>query len=280
MRTSLFLLLGGCIGLGTAPTSEKDAHDLDSGSPYDSGDPIDSAGDGNSAPNADAGPDQEGSVGLLVTLDGSGSSDPDGDPLDYAWRLESQPSSSSAGLLDDTQVDPQFVPDVAGVYVVSLIVNDGAMDSDEDSVEIVVTQDNGTPVANAGPNETVAVGANVTLDGSGSSDPDGDPLQFAWTMTTRPSGSSASLSSSSTAVPRFTADLAGTYEITLTVTDGTFTSDPDTVRITADDGGDTTSSGCGCKSGGAPDLGLLALAASALAGLARPRRASGPSAPR
>jgi hypothetical protein len=273
VRTLFPLLLSGCIGLGTNPSDSKDGRDLDSGSAYDSGDPLDSAGDGNSVPEADAGPDAEGSVGLVVTLDGSGSSDPDGDPLDYAWRFESMPSGSSAGLLDETQVDPRFVPDVTGVYVVSLIVNDGAEDSDEDSVEIVVTEDNGTPVANAGPNETVTPGSAVTLDGSGSTDPDGDPLQFAWTMTTRPSGSSASLSSSSTALPRFTADLAGTYEIALVVTDGTHTSEPDTVRVTADDGGDTGSSGCGCRSGGAPDLGLLALAASALLGLARPRRA-------
>jgi uncharacterized cupredoxin-like copper-binding protein/plastocyanin len=51
---------------------------------------------GNSAPVADAGPDQTGIAAGTVTLDGSGSHDPDGDPLTYAWSQIAGPSVSIA----------------------------------------------------------------------------------------------------------------------------------------------------------------------------------------
>jgi hypothetical protein len=252
---TLLLLLAGCIGLTQLP-EQKDGvgHDHDSGRiPLDSGgEPLDSAEDGNRAPVADAGSDDAGSVGIVVQLDGSGSYDPDDDPLTYSWRIVSKPSSSSASLIDEDRVDAQFIPDVTGRYELGLVVDDGALESDEDSVEITATEENGPPVANAGPDQTVAPGDVVVLDGSASSDPDGDPLQYAWTLATRPTGSTASLSSTTTAIPRFTADLAGTYEVTLTVTDGAETSTPDRVTITAETsssgGGGGGSDPCGCRS--------------------------------
>jgi MYXO-CTERM domain-containing protein len=269
------LLLAGCIGLATKPDRTDGDHDLDSGDiPLDSGDPIDSATDANQAPEADAGDDAEGSVGVVVGLDGSGSTDPDGDPLTYTWRLVGQPSSSSASLVDDDRADPQFIPDVAGRYVVGLVVSDGALDSAEDSVEITVTEANGAPIANAGPNQSVTTGDTVTLDGSGSSDPEEDPLQFAWTLVTRPSGSSASLSSSSSATPRFTADVAGSYEISLTVSDGSDVSAPDSVTVVASEsssGGDSGS--CGCRTTSGEDAGFVALVLLALPIRRRVRRA-------
>ncbi|MFN7147071.1 MAG: PKD domain-containing protein, partial [Myxococcota bacterium] len=199
---------------------------------------------------------------------------PDDHALTYDWRFVSKPGGSSATLVDDDREDPQFVPDVPGRYEVGLVVNDGALDSDEDTVEITVTEENGAPVANAGRDQSVAVGATVTLDGSASSDPEGDGLQFAWTLVTRPSGSSATLSSTTSAAPRFTADVAGVYEVSLTVADGTETSAPDSARITAsapDDGGGD--SGCGCRAGDTRSAFGTALLV-ALAGLAhrRPRR--------
>ena len=93
-------------------------------------------GGANPAPVASAGPDQNIPTGSLATLDGSGSSDADGDTLTYHWSLASRPAGSSAALSDSTVVNPAFTADVDGAYVVSLIVNDGAVDSAADSVTI------------------------------------------------------------------------------------------------------------------------------------------------
>ena len=89
------------------------------------------------------------------------------------------------------------------------------------------------PVANAGPDQTVFVTQVVTLDGSASSDIDGDPLTYQWSFVSRPEGSTAALSSPTAVNPSFTADKAGTYTVQLIVNDGTFDSAPDTVNIVA-----------------------------------------------
>jgi len=89
----------------------------------------------NTAPIADAGADQNASQGSIVSLDGSGSSDADGDTLTYSWTLTA-PSGSSATLSDATVVNPTFVADVEGDYAVELIVNDGTVDSAVDSMTV------------------------------------------------------------------------------------------------------------------------------------------------
>ena len=92
----------------------------------------------NAAPIADAGPDQSVSVGQMVTLDGTGSSDPDDDPITYAWTLDA-PEGSAAALSDPTLASPTFTADVAGDYTATLIVNDGTVDSAPDVATISAT---------------------------------------------------------------------------------------------------------------------------------------------
>jgi RHS repeat-associated protein len=91
---------------------------------------------------------------------------------------------------------------------------------------------NATPVSRAGEDQSVAVNQTITLDGSASSDPDGNALSFAWSFLSRPAGSSATLSSSTSVKPTFVADKAGTYSLQLIVKDGTIESAPDTILIT------------------------------------------------
>ncbi|HEY1239103.1 MAG TPA: PKD domain-containing protein, partial [Bryobacteraceae bacterium] len=184
----------------------------------------------NSPPVANAGRNQTVNVGATVLLDGSRSSDVDGDPLTYRWTFVSLPAGSSAILAGANSVSASFVVDKAGSYIVQLIVNDGTVDSLSSTATI--TTNNTPPVANAGNNQTVAVGSLVQLNGANSSDADGDPLTYHWVLITFPANTSARLSSLTVVNPTFTVDLPGTYVAQLTVNDGKIDSTPATVSIT------------------------------------------------
>lgn len=92
---------------------------------------------------------------------------------------------------------------------------------------------NVAPIAHAGPPQIVAVGTVVTLDGTASSDDNGDPLTYSWILASRPSGSLAVLNSATLPKPSFIADAPGYYEIGLMVSDGKATSAVATVAINA-----------------------------------------------
>ena len=70
----------------------------------------------------------------------SASSDADGDPLSYTWTFSTMPAGSTASLSDPNSVNPSFVADVTGTYIVQLIVNDGEFDSIGDLVTITVSE--------------------------------------------------------------------------------------------------------------------------------------------
>jgi len=184
----------------------------------------------NSPPVANAGPDQSVFVTQTVTLDGSGSTDVDGDPLTFAWSLVSRPAGSAATLSDATAVKPTFVVDKPGTYVAQLIVNDGKENSPADTVSI--TTQNSAPVANAGPDQTVLLGSLVNLDGSASGDVDGNSLTYAWSFISRPPGSTAVLSAANVVNPTFTVDKTGEYVVQMIVNDGIVNSAPDSATIT------------------------------------------------
>jgi len=195
----------------------------------------------NSAPIANAGPDLSREVGQSAQLDGSASSDMDGDSLIYQWRFVSKPSGSAAALDDANSVSPRFTLDASGDYWLELVVNDGSVDSASDSV--VVTTLNSPPVANAGADQRPAVGSTVTLDGSASSDVNGDSLSYAWRFIDNPGGSNVSLDDVNAVTPQFTVDLPGSYELELVVNDGLLNSAPDTVKITTSNSVPTANAG-------------------------------------
>jgi hypothetical protein len=182
---------------------------------------------------ADAGTPQSVTTGSVVTLDGSASSDANGDPLAYSWAFTSRPAGSGAALSSATVVNPTFTADLAGSYVLNLVVNDGKVNSAPATVTITASVANAAPVADAGTPQSVTTGSVVTLDGSASSDANGDPLAYSWAFTSRPDGSGAALSSATVVNPTFTADLAGSYVLNLVVNDGKVNSAPATVTITA-----------------------------------------------
>ncbi len=186
----------------------------------------------NSAPLADAGPNQTVSVGDTVTLDGSGSSDTDGDTLTFSWSFASLPEGSNATFTDTNALQPGFTVDLPGTYVVQLIVNDGTLDSDPDTV--TVSTGNLAPVADAGADQAAHVGETITLDGSQSQDANGDPLNFVWSFVSVPTGSAAALTDPTSPGPNFVVDLTGIYVVQLIVNDGKVDSSADTVTISTE----------------------------------------------
>jgi len=160
-------------------------------------------------PTADAGPDQSVASNELVTLDGTDSASAvNGVFVDFSWV---QSSGTSVSLSDATVSQPTFIaPTIAlggtaQVLVFDLVVVDGlGQSSTTDSVQITVNAPNNTPpTADAGPNQSAASGALITLDGTNSNDPDeGDSITYQWRQL---SGPAVTLSDVTSARPTFTA---------------------------------------------------------------------------
>ena len=188
----------------------------------------------NAVPVANAGTNQNVTASTLTTLDGTASTDADLDGLSYSWSLISRPTSSNAALSSTTSPKPTFTPDVVGTYVASLVVSDGKDRSPTAVVTVIASASNSAPVANAGSAQSVSIAAVVTLNGTGSTDANGDTLTYRWTLTSKPTSSTAALSSATAASPTFTADLAGSYVASLVVNDSKADStNTSTVTITA-----------------------------------------------
>jgi len=183
----------------------------------------------NRLPVSKAGPDQAVSAGDTALLEGAGSFDLDGDELSFQWQIIHKPLNSQSQLSAADIANPTLQIDVSGVYLLQLVVNDGFGDSQPDT--IVLSAGNLPPVADAGENIAAFLGDTITLDGSLSTDANGDDLSYAWFFDSMPVGSNTILTNNATVKPTFSIDKAGTYTIRLTVNDGLKDSTPDTVDV-------------------------------------------------
>lgn len=91
----------------------------------------------NVKPVADAGDNLSIIQGERADLDGSSSHDDNLDQLTYQWRFVSKPDGSLAVFNDPADVQPDFIADESGEYLISLVVNDGFIDSDPSNISVV-----------------------------------------------------------------------------------------------------------------------------------------------
>ncbi len=193
----------------------------------------------NQLPTAIAGSDQSIHVGDTVFLDGGDSFDDNTATANllFAWSFIDRPVGSTASLAGAGTATPSFDADIPGTYRVQLVVTDeSGLSSVPD--EVVVSSTNLAPTAVAGDDTGGVVGFTTDLDGSASSDPEGDPLAFTWSFQQRPAGSTAALIGAGTDMPFFIPDLPGIYVVQLVVSNSFDDSAPDTVTITVISGED------------------------------------------
>jgi len=186
------------------------------------------SGPGNLPPIANAGPDQVVAENQLVILDGTESYDEENIDLSYMWtapigillnNANSSIASFTTPIVDDS-ID----------FIFELIVSDGEFNSDPDSVTITVFHRNVSPVAYAGPDQTIMENELVILDGTGSSDFENMNLSYSWS-----SPVNIELDDSTRSTPTFISPEVSdsTFLLfTLIVSDGELYSDPDSVIIT------------------------------------------------
>ena len=169
----------------------------------------------NTDPVADAGPDQSVNEGDILTFDGSGSSDPDGDPLTHSWDFDDGDTGSG--------VNPTHIYCDEGIYTVTLTVEDIHGGFDTDTMTVIVT--NLPPVCDAGSDQTVNEGDTVYFSGS-ASDPGCDTLTYEWNF------GDGSPITTATLTPSHVYCDEGTYTVSLEISDGDGGSDIDTLTVT------------------------------------------------
>jgi hypothetical protein len=143
--------------------------------------------------------------------------------------------AAPASWFTDNSVNGQSVGTAVGLISTANQASE-TFSASWDRLTVTAAGTNTPPTADAGPDQTVGEGQTVTLDASGSSDPDvGDSVSYSWTQT---AGPDVTLSDSSAATPTFTAP-AVSSETTLTfeveVSDGNGGTDTDTVTVTVED---------------------------------------------
>ncbi len=158
----------------------------------------------NQSPVANPGGPYNGTVGVTVQFNGSGSSDPDGSIASYSWDFGNGTNGTGAA--------PSITYTEAGTFNVTLTVTDNAGATNSVSTTVViVAAANQQPVANPGGPYSGTAGIAVQFNGATSSDPDGTIASYSWDFGNGTTGAGAT--------PSTTYTEAGTFNVTLTVTD-------------------------------------------------------------
>ena len=172
-------------------------------------------------PTADAGSDVSTTVGSSVSFDGTSSTDSQTSVTTYEWDLDGD------GTFETTGAKPSYSYSSPGTYTVSLKVTDAGSNTAIDAITVTVTDSSG-PTASVGSDKTVTVGTEVTFDGSGSTDNVG-VSSYKWDF----DGDGTTDAIGKT--PSYTFSTTGSYDVTLTVTDGAGQTDTATRTITVTD---------------------------------------------
>jgi hypothetical protein len=191
---------------------------------------------GNSKPVADAGEDIKALRGEQAVLDGTGSNDPDptGEIVSYNWKQTDGNPSVSVNDADKSTpwfTVPNVEEDTTFEFTLKVIDDEGAEDDSSMKVEV---KGNSKPVADAGSNKKAVIREQVTLDGTGSNDPDptGEIVSYNWKQTD--GNPSVSVNDADKSTPWFTVpnvEEDTTFEFTLTVTDNEGAVDEDKVEV-------------------------------------------------
>lgn len=185
----------------------------------------------NQPPVANAGADISITLSVnSITLNGLGSTDTDGGIASYEWTKVAGPNTFS--LPQYWSATPTVSNLVPGTYTFRLTVRDSRAGFSQDFVNVTV--DGGTvsqlPIANAGPDQTITLPTNsVTLNGSGSRDPDGTLTNYVWIKIAGPA--IYGLISPNAAITSLVNLQQGTYSFQLTVTDNIGSIASDIVNI-------------------------------------------------
>ncbi|MDH4317364.1 MAG: right-handed parallel beta-helix repeat-containing protein [Desulfobulbaceae bacterium] len=169
-----------------------------------------------------------------IRLTADKSLDPDGDSISYKWRLMSAPEGSTASIKKSNSNDIKISvkADKAGDYEFGLMVKDRYDKTSKPTMFKVTVLDNKPPKANVGEAlANVKVGDTVTLYGSASKDPDGDPVTYKWEIVFKPEKSNATLVDATKVNPTFQVDALGTYAVQLIVNDGSVDSAPELAYV-------------------------------------------------